>query len=286
MESVAGFLLPYEFSPTVLAVTLGAAALFLRGLLIRRRTGEGTGFWRSASFLLGLGLTYAMLQTQIDYYAQNMFWIHRAQHLVLHHVGPVLMVLATPHEILGRGLPEGRLKQGLRRLWRHPAIRGPYRGIQHPLVAPLLFVGLIFLWLYPPVHFDAMLSLPLYQAMNWSMVVEGLLFWWLAVDPRSPARGGVGFGTRIIMLWAIMLPQIALGAYISLSNEVLFDIYQVCGRAWPIAPLLDQQIGGLLTWIPAAMMSVVVGLIVLRMWMREGHRPRGRATMADPAGTR
>ncbi|MFA9459756.1 cytochrome c oxidase assembly protein [Thiohalorhabdus methylotrophus] len=272
MSAVVGFLAPYEFSPTVLALTVTAGALFLRGMLVRRRRGGRTGFWRAASFFLGLGLTYVMLQTQLDYLAQHMFWIHRGQHLVLHHVGPVLMVLALPHEILGEGLPEGRLKQALRRFWRHPITRRIYGAVQHPITASLLFVGLIYLWLYPPVHFDAMLSVPLYKAMNWSMVVDGLLFWWLAVDPRSPARGGLGFGTRIIMLWVIMLPQIAIGAYISLSNGVLFDIYEVCGRAWPISPLLDQQIGGLLTWIPAAMMSVVVGLIVLRMWMRENNQ--------------
>ena len=213
-----------------------------------------------------------------------MFWIHRGQHLVLHHVGPLLMVLAVPHEVLGEGLPKGRLKDTLRRLWRHPLVQGAYRAVQHPLVASLLFVGLIYLWLYPPVHFDAMLSRPLYQAMNWSMVADGLLFWWLAVDPRPPRRGGLGFGTRILMLWLIMLPQIAIGAYIGLHRSILFESYQVCGRAWPVPPLVDQQIGGLLTWIPAAMMSVLVGLIVLRMWIRENNRAhQTRRTASEPA---
>jgi putative membrane protein len=70
----------------------------------------------------------------------------------------------------------------------------------------------------------------------------------------------------------IMLPQIGIGAYIALSDTILYDVYAVCGRAWPISPLVDQQIGGLITWIPASMMSVIGILIVLRLWMRDSRQ--------------
>jgi len=84
------------------------------------------------------------------------------------------------------------------------------------------------------------------------------------------------YGTRIIMLWAIMLPQIAIGAYIALSSTILYTSYSVCGRAWPIAPMTDQDIGGLITWIPAAMMSAVGALVVLRRWRTDSHSERAR----------
>jgi putative membrane protein len=78
----------------------------------------------------------------------------------------------------------------------------------------------------------------------------------------------MGYGTRILILWAAMLSQIALGAYITFRNAPLYGVYNVCGRAWPISPLVDQEIGRL-TWIPSSMMSVVAGLVVLRLWIRE-----------------
>ncbi|MEF8793025.1 cytochrome c oxidase assembly protein [Thiohalorhabdus sp.] len=269
------FLSPYDFYPTVLAVTLLVGILFGRGQGAARRAGEPVGWWRGLSFWLGLGLTYTVLQTQLDYLAQHMFWVHRGQHLVLHHLGPILMVLALPHTVMARAVP-GRLLDGwLRPLWHHPAVQIPYRLIQHPVVAPLLFVGIIYFWLIPSVHFAAMLSVPYYNAMNWSVLVEGLLFWWLILDPRSPTNGGLGFGVRMIMVWGVMPPQILLGAYIGLSKEVLFEVYDICGRAWPLPPLVDQQLGGLLTWIPASMMSVIAALIVLRMWLR--HSDTGPA---------
>ena len=54
-----------------------------------------------------------------------------------------------------------------------------------------------------------------------------------------------------------------LGAYLTFSNDIVFDVYAVCGRAWPLAPLTDQRLGGLITWIPATMMSVLAVLIIL-----------------------
>ncbi len=283
MTDLLRLLSPYDFSPTVLMATLLAAALFALGQRRARRMGTPFGIGRGLAFWTGLGLTYAVLQTPIDYLAQHMFWVHRGQHLVLHHMGPFLMLLGRPHTVMGRALPRHLREGWLVPFWHHPVIQGLYRFLQNPLIASLLFVGLIYFWLIPSVHFAAMLSEPYYHAMNWSMVVEGLLFWWLVLDPRSRAQGGWGFGVRMLMVWGIMPPQILIGAYIALSDQILFEVYNICGRAWPITPIADQQLGGLITWIPASMMSVVAALIVLRMWLhqREGP-PRGTGSRPTP----
>jgi len=280
MSAIPDFFTPYEFSPTVLFGCLLAGGLFVRGMAARRARQQRTGFWRSLSFLAGLGLIYLVMQTRIDYWSQHMFWVHRLQHLVLHHLGPFLMVLAVPHEILADGLPAGWRQRLLLPLWRHPAIRVPYRTLQQPAIASLLFVGLIYFWLTPAIHFDAMLSQPRYLAMNWSMLLDGLLFWWLIVNPRRRDHGGLGFGARILLLWIITVPQILLGAYIALHHDILFDVYNVCGRAWPISALDDQAIGGLVTWIPTSMMSVIAAVVVMRMWLHDNARQQRQATLA------
>jgi len=265
--------MPWEFSPTVLLACSAAAVLFWRGLRRRREAGLTTGVGRTLSFYVGLVLIYGVMQTYVDYLSQHMFWVHRVQHLVLHHLGAFLIMLAVPHEVLGQGLPV-RLREGvLLPLWRSRLVQLPYRLVQHPLVSPLLFVGLIYFWLIPSIHFAAMLSATRYQVMNWSMLLDGLLFWWLVLDPRPPhQQDSLGYPVRIVMLWAIMLPQIAIGAHIALSKTVLYDVYSVCGRAWPVSPLVDQTTGGVVTWIPAAMMSVLAILLVLRLWMRQSAR--------------
>lgn len=263
------WLAPWEFEPLWGLACLAALGIYWRGVRHLRALDPGVsplGWLRPATFLIGLTLIYVVSQTRYDYLAQYMFFPHRAQHLVLHHAAPFLLVLAAPPRVLAAGLPAWASSA-------HRLARPLLDLLQHPLIAPLLFVGLIYFWLIPSVHFDAMLSRHLYQLMNWSMLLDGLLFWWLVLTPH----GRLGPGRRILLLLVVIPPQILLGAYLTFSPTVLFDVYEVCGRAWPLAPLVDQQIGGLITWIPATMMSVIGTLIVLRQLRRgdqaTGHTP-------------
>ena len=268
MADWLAFFIPWEFSLLVQISIWGSLWLYVRGL---RSTDSKPGAGSILAFVLGLLLMYLVTQTHFDYWSQYMFFVHRGQHLVLHHLAPFLLALAAPAPILAAGLP-GRVKdfwqqRRLARQWW----RSLYAFLQHPAVACVLFVGLIYFWLTPEIHFDAMLNQRLYWLMNWSMALDGLLFWWLMLERGS---GGItprlGYGLRILLLAAIMPPQIILGARLAFSEQVWFDVYAVCGRAWPLEPLTDQQLGGLLTWIPAAMMSVIAALVVLRFLL---HTP-------------
>lgn len=269
-ETYLDYLLPWEFSPAVLLACLVATVLYLRGWQWRRRQADRQpGYWAAAGFFTGMLLIYVVMQTYVDYLAQHMLWIHRLQHLVLHHVGPFLIVLGAGRSLMWAGLPATVREH---KLVQNPLTRGLYQLVQQPVIAVLLFVGLIGFWLIPEVHFTAMLSASRYQLMNWSMLLDGLLFWWLVLDPVANSRGRVmGFGQRILMLIAVVPPQILIGAHIALARESLFPVYNVCGRAWPISPLVDQQIAGLLTWIPPSMMSVIASLVVLGRWMHHSE---------------
>lgn len=274
MHSLVVWFVPWEFSPTVLTACVLACGFYSMGVFARRRAGMAAGFWRSVLFYLGVLLLYLVLQTRFDYFAQHMFWIHRLQHLVLHHVAPFLIMLTVPHVVMASGIPLSLRRRWLYRLWRNRAVHACYRFIQQPLIAAGLFVGLIFFWLIPAVHFTAMLDVHLYNLMNWSMVLDGLLFWSLILDPRSLKAGArSGFGIRLLILWAIMIPQLMLGSYIALSRSDLYTVYAICGRIWSVSPITDQHIGGLITWIPSCMMSVVAGLVVFRRWVGAGREP-------------
>lgn len=268
------WLLPWEPSPTIILLCAASVALYARGSNQSNGPPAATSRWRAASFYIGLALIYAALQTRFDYLAQHMFWIHRLQHLVLHHIGPVLICVAAPWQAIAAGVP-ARWTGVARTIVGSRAIRSAYDVVQQPLVAFVLFNGLIYLWLWPSIHFRAMLSLTEYECMNWSMAADGLLFWWLMLDPRSREQGArMAFGARIGVVLLAMGPQLAIGAYLSLHRGTLYDVYAVCGRLWPILPVTDQEIGGLITWIPASMMSVVVGLILWQRWIRNDDRVR------------
>ncbi|MGH8427133.1 MAG: cytochrome c oxidase assembly protein [Gammaproteobacteria bacterium] len=269
MSNPVAFLLPYEFSPIVLSACGAAAIVYANGFLRRRRQGLTDGWARPLAFFVGVALMYGVLQTHYDYMSQHMFFLHRLQHLVLHHLAPFLIMLSAPGAILVAGVPTRFRERVLHPLAKSPFVCIPYRIVQQPTIAALFFVGLIYLWLIPTVHFYAMLNVPLYDAMNWSMAIDGLLFWYLMLRSPGPQAGGLHYGWRMLILGAVIPPQIVVGAYIALSGRDLYTIYAVCGRLWPISAMTDQVIGGLVTWIPAAMMSLIGAIVVLHRWMHE-----------------
>jgi len=254
------YLKPWEFSP-LMVVSFSLLFLFYaRGFRSLEKSYKN--YWQLASFYIGLISIYVVSHTYVDYLSQYMFWVHRFQHLVLHHLAPLLMVLGAS-ELVGKGLPEGWPKwSNMPFIIKWPCTR-LYRFIQHPVIAPVFVDGMIYLWLIPDIHFAAMLSKKLYHVMNWSMLIDGFLFWWLVLGPewRGEAKG---FKIRIVMMLAVVVPQQLLGAYITLTDLIIYDVYDVCGRAWPISPMEDQIYGGIVTWIPASMMSVLGLVLVLR----------------------
>lgn len=255
---------PWDFSwPEFLAAAL-ALWWYGRGVAATP-TDERPSAVRQGLFAAGVLAIYAVLQTHFDYLAQHMFFVNRAQHIVMHHLGPMLIALGWPGAALHRGMPAP-----LRRIIDQPAAAALVDAIQQPFLASVLFVGLIALWLTPAVHFRAMLDPDLYAAMNWSMVIDGILFWVLMLDPRSKPPARLSFGGRAACTLAVMFPQIAIGATIAFSARDLYPFYAFCGRVWPgVTPLYDQAVGGLIVWIPGAMMSVAGVLLVLNNLRRQ-----------------
>jgi putative membrane protein len=265
---------PWDFSwAAFLGVGLGLL-WFLCGQ--RRAMGsDRMAGWRVACFLTGLATIYLMLLTRFEYLAQHMFFLNRIQHAAMHHVGPFLIALSWPGETIARGMPVA-----LRRCCSSGSVRGVLRVLQQPLLAVVLFEGLLVLWLIPTVMFRAMFDPLLYSVMNASMVVDGLLFWFLVLDPRPDTAAPVGFFTRATLAFLIIFPQIAVGTLIGITPHDLYPSFSLCGRVFSaIDPLLDQKIGGLILWVPTGMMSALAtGLIMRRLFLHDA------ACVADVGG--
>jgi putative membrane protein len=257
------FWMPWDFSWAEFLATAIPLWWFLRGLA-HTPTQQRPSAWRRFSFLLGVALIYAVLQTHFDYMAQHMFFLNRVQHVVMHHLGPFLIALGGAGATLRRGMPAL-----VRRLIDSRPVAVMMRIVQQRVVAVVLFTGLFYLWLIPAVHFRAMIDARLYALMNWSMVLDGLLFWTVVLDyrPQPPAR--LSFGTRASMAFATTFPAIIIGYYLTSVNYDLYPSYTLCGRLFPsISALTDQHIGGIVTWVPPTMMGVIATMIVIRRFLQ------------------
>jgi putative membrane protein len=270
------FWAPYEFSWGVYLSCALSIVWYVRGLgmtSVEARPGP----WRRAAFFIGVGVIYLCMQTWFDYAAQHMFFIHRLQHLFLHHTGPLLVALSNPGEAIWRGMPEA-----VRRPLRRPWLRKLMNGLQQPALAAFLFVGLIYLWPMPPVHFRAMLDPKLYTVMNWSVTIDGILFWALILDPKPKPLARISYAARFICVLVVMFPQIILGALVAFAERDIYPVYEICGRILPMTGLEDQSLAGLILWIPSSMMSIVGAIVVLN-FMRLNDETRAKPEAGKPA---
>ncbi len=259
------------------------ALLYLRGSLRR-----ATAWWRQALFWLGWALLWQGLQTHWDYVAEHEFFVHMSQQMVLHDLAPMLVIASWPGPTWRSGLPARWRRDWLLPLLRLPPLRSLGNLLFNPWIAVVLFSGLVVVWLVPAVHVGVMLNTTLYQAMNWSMVIDGLLFWWLVLDPRPHPPAHLGAGLRIFLPVIGMLPQMLLGAILALNSTDWYPIYTLCGRAISgLSAMSDQHLGGLILWIPASAVNVMAAMSALRHWMRLSARGEAQrlAAKAAPAAS-
>jgi len=271
------FLAPWDFAPVMVLTTGMSLWWYWRGLM-RVEKNSRPPVWRQLMFIGGVLVTYFVVQTRFDYMAQHMFFLNRAQHIVMHHLGPMLIVLGWPWATLLRGMP----RVAARLLTRAPVHRF-LTIMRQPVLAALIFVGLIMLWLIPTVHFRVMITPLYYSLMNWSMVLDGIIFWSMVLDPRPKEQAGIGVFGRAITAILIIPPQILIGAIIVFSRHDLYDFYHWCGRFYPtIDPLTDQTLGGLIVWIPSAMASIMALILVLN-FARQNENTAERTRSTAPS---
>ena len=245
------WLYPWEFSPALLVLFALSAGLFWRGSRV-----HAVQWWRKALFWVGFVALYLNLHTMVDYYSERMFFIHRIQHLFLHHLLPFMIMLAYPGQVMRAALPL-RWRRHLRDFRRqHLLGRALERLLTHPIGVPALFVFFVLIWLMPIPQFYSMIDWRLYRIMNWSVVISGFMYWNLILDRRTSPPAAMRPWARVFSPLITMAPQILAGIYITFANYDLYPVFDLCGRALPsFDALKDQAVGGLVMWVAAGLVE-------------------------------
>ncbi|HLU15195.1 MAG TPA: cytochrome c oxidase assembly protein [Burkholderiaceae bacterium] len=263
------WLTPWEFSPTLVAAFIAGCTLFVRGTRARRVTKV-----RQFLFWTGVIMLYLSLHTRIDYYAERLFFAHRLQHLVLHHLGPLLIMGAYPGQVMRAGMPKSwrYWLRDFRNSWPGRALIGV---LTNRIFVPVLFVVLVIGFLIPVVQFYSMLDWRLYRLMNWSVVISGFMYWNLILDRRPSPPAVLSPGGRVISPIVTTVPQMITGAIITFTEYDLYPIFDLCGRAIPgMSAVTDQAIGGLTMWVLAGFVEMFGLLYALSTMMRLSAKGR------------
>jgi cytochrome c oxidase assembly factor CtaG len=177
------------------------------------------------------------------------------QHLVLILVAAPLLVFGAPERVAlwAFPLPARRRLGG----WAHALGRalGPL-GRPGPAVA-MATAGL-WIWHVPALYDLAVERGALHALEHLTFLLTAVLFWWTLLRIRT-RRADKENGGRILALLAMVVQGSLLGALITFAAAPLYDSHRAIPRAWGVGPLVDQQLAGLIMWVPPAALYLAVG---------------------------
>jgi cytochrome c oxidase assembly factor CtaG len=238
------------------AATLGlglALWLYLRGVRAYRHAAgswRALTTWRAASFVGGLAVVAIALLSPLDAVSSALFSVHMTQHMLLVVVAAPLLMLGDPQTATLWALGIGaRRRVGL--AWRHArAMRVAWHWLRRPLVTWLLHVGALWLWHLPTLYDAALRDERVHIVEHATFFITALLFWSLLTERQPRYRLGAGVGT--LYLFAAALQCTLLGALIAVARRPWYVAHYGTTASWGLTPLEDQQIAGLIMWIPAS----------------------------------
>lgn len=249
----------WNLDPLLLAALLAILAVY--ALALRRRPDLAPP-WRRAAFVAGWAVLTLGLISPLCPLSVSLFSARVGQHMLLSLVAAPLLVL-------------GRPAQAAAAAW--PALRGLLAGprltaAQSAAGSAAAFAAAIWFW-HAPGPYDATFASPLaYWAMHLTVIGSALWLWSTLLDTRD------GRALPVLAAGAASTLQMTfLGALITLTSHLLYAPHAITPYAWGLTPAGDQQLGGLIMWVPGCTLFLGVTLFTLARLMVERDPPAALA---------
>jgi putative membrane protein len=253
----------WSIQPSLAYVAFAAGLYFLGGRTYRRSRREPM---RTASFVAGLATIVVALNSPLDRYADQLFWAHMLQHVLLLTVAPPLILLGRPWPRMWRALPlDWRTTTG--RALARARWTAPLRALAQPIPAWLLFNLTIVGW-HIPGAYDATLRYGLIHDLEHAMFFfTGLLFWARVVDP-GPLRPRLAWPQRIAYVIGTMIVGWVIAITLVLVPHPIYGFYAALAhRPGGISELTDQQIAAGIMWVPGSVTYTVAMMTGVYRWL-------------------
>lgn len=265
----------WRFEPvTIVALAAGAAVYAVGARRLRAHAGgrRGVPRWRRWCWGSGLAAVAAALLSPLDAAGDALFAAHMVQHLVLIVVAAPLLVLGAPLLPALWAFPAGA-RRTMGRWWkRSRALRAVAHAAGEPMVVWGAHVAALWLW-HLPLPYQAALESDVVHALEHaSFLGTAVLFWWVVLHPVGRRR--LGWGAAVLYVTAAGMQSAALGAILAFARTPWYPVQETAALAWGLTPLEDQQLAGMIMWIPAGVAYLVAAGWCFVEWMRAGDGRR------------
>jgi len=247
--------LSWSLSPGVLVVSLAIGALHVRRWIAIRREGSRAReapVWRLCSFLAAVLIGTLALVSPVDSLAEQLFFVHMVQHMLLLDVAPILAILGLTKVILRpvtRAVHELERRAG---------------ALAHPATAVIVYIGVIWAWHVPAAYDEATRHQAVHVLEHLSFVLAGSLYWWHLLSPIRARLRLDGLGPVVYMASTKVFVG-ALGMGLAFAPSAMYPYYEHLPRVWGISAGEDQSIAGL---VMAVEQSLVMGVALVALFVR------------------
>jgi putative membrane protein len=283
-ELAAAAVSHWELEPLVVFPLVVSALLYTLGLLrVWRKAGIGRGIsgWSALSFAAGWIVMLAALVSPVAWLSQILFSVHMTQHTLLMLIAAPLLSVGQPLLVWMWALDKTP-REKIASAFRRPRVVRVWRALTAPLSVFLLQAAALWVWHIPTWYEAALHSDGIHAGQHLCLLLTASLFWWAMVHGRY---GRMGYGAAVVYVFLTAVYSSALGALATVSPSVWYGEYGRTAARWRLDALEDQQLAGLLMWIPAGVVFIVLGLALLTAWLGEAER-RVRFGATDAAARR
>jgi cytochrome c oxidase assembly factor CtaG len=265
---------PAIILPLAILMSVYTAGVSRRGNIHRLR-------WRHASFYTGW-LTLALaLVSPIHELGEQLFSAHMLQHEILILVSAPLISAAHPGAtMLWAFAPSHRSNLG--RWVRSIEHSTPIVFLTRPLAAWLLEAAALWIWHVPVLYQATLRSDWIHAGQHLSFFVTAVLFWSALY---GVGRSAMSYGAAIFYVFGTAVHCSALGALLTFSTIPWYPAYQQTTQAWGLTPLQDQQLGGVIMWVPSGLVFIAIGLALFAKWLAESDQRLAHGSLQTALNT-
>jgi len=208
-------------------------------------------------FVSGMVLLFLALASPLDELGDEyLFSAHMLQHLVLTMIGPPMLLLGTPGWLIEP-------------LLRRRAVLRIGKVLTYPAVAFLLFNVNFWLWHAPSLYNATLSDENVHILEHLLFLITATIYWWPVFSPVEEVLPRLSLGGQILYIFLGGMPSVALGAGLTFLPPLYAPYIQQAVRAWGISPAADQQLGGLIMWVPLNIAYIIVVSVLFIRWMQQ-----------------
>jgi cytochrome c oxidase assembly factor CtaG len=268
----------WGFEPALVVPLVILGVMYARGLArVRAARAHAIRSRDVASFAAGYATLLVALVSPLHGMSEEIFSAHMLQHELLMAVAAPLLVLGRPGPVLLWSF-DRRARFAVAHALHAASVRRVWRMLTRPFDAWLLHALAIWIW-HIPALFQATLHSDVAHAMQHaSFLGSAVLFWWSITHGTRRADRGMA----IIYLFTTAVHTGVLGALMAFAHAPWYPEYASSAAAWGLTPMGDQQLAGLIMWVPASAAYLVAALAVIRTWLRDSEWAVSEAERAHP----